>query len=280
MFFRGSQLPGRHRRPRPNPRPGTQLAVVALSSVAVVSVGGATAATAAPLSTRAVQGLPTLRTGSTGSTVVFLQRKLKVRGTGHFGPATRAAVKRYERAHDLPADGVVAGEDWRWIGRPQQVQKLALRVAPRTSSSPSPAASEAAAPEAAASEAASQAAAPGTSAFGDLVLGVAAEYKGAPYRHGGTGPSFDCSGFVSTVFARLGYDLPRTAAGMRAALTTVSREDLVPGDLVFVYNGGGGRVGHVAIYAGDDYWYEASQPGTPLGRHHAWSRSVSYGRVA
>ena len=33
-----------------------------------------------------------------------------------------------------------------------------------------------------------------------------------------------------------------------------------PGDLVFVYNGGGGSVGHVAIYAGGGYWWEAANP--------------------
>ena len=261
MFFHGSRLPGRHRRPRTNPRPGAQLAVVALSTLAVTALGGVSSADAAPLSARAVQGLPTLATGSTGSTVVYLQRKLKVRGTGHFGPATRAAVKRYERAHHLPADGVIADSDWRWIGRPQQASLLAARVPPRASRS-------------------AVRAQPGSSAFGDAVLDVAADYKGAPYQHGGTGPAFDCSGFVTTVFNRLGYDLPRTAAGMRAALPRVSRADLVPGDLVFVYNGGGGRVGHVAIYAGGDYWWEASQPGTPLGKRHAWSSNVSYGRVS
>jgi cell wall-associated NlpC family hydrolase len=41
------------------------------------------------------------------------------------------------------------------------------------------------------------------------------------------------------------------------------------GDLVFVYNGGGGRVGHVAIYAGGGKWWEASNPRTGVGLHKA-----------
>ena len=52
-----------------------------------------------------------------------------------------------------------------------------------------------------------------------------------------------------------------------------------PGNLVFVHNGEGGSVGHVAIYAGNGYWYEASNPSTGVGKHRAWSSNVSYGRV-
>ena len=52
-----------------------------------------------------------------------------------------------------------------------------------------------------------------------------------------------------------------------------------PGDLVFVYNGGGGSVGHVAIYAGGGYWYEAANPSAGVGYHRAWTTNVSYGRI-
>ena len=52
-----------------------------------------------------------------------------------------------------------------------------------------------------------------------------------------------------------------------------------PGDLVFVHNGGGGSIGHVAIYAGGGYWYEASNPSAGVGKHRAWSTNVTYGRV-
>ncbi|MDQ1624620.1 MAG: hypothetical protein QOJ49_118, partial [Actinomycetota bacterium] len=33
------------------------------------------------------------------------------------------------------------------------------------------------------------------------------------------------------------------------------------------------------IYAGNGWWYEASNPITGVGKHRAWSSNVSYGRV-
>lgn len=117
------------------------------------------------------------------------------------------------------------------------------------------------------------------SGFGARVLAMAARYAGSPYVYGGTTPSgFDCSGYVGYVFGQLGISLPRTAAAMYSATTRVSASDVRPGDLVFVHKGGG--VSHVAIYAGGGYWWEASRPGTPVGKHRAWTSSVSYGRVA
>jgi cell wall-associated NlpC family hydrolase len=111
------------------------------------------------------------------------------------------------------------------------------------------------------------------------VLRIAAQAaSGAYYRYGGTGPSgFDCSGFTSYVFSKVGVSLPHSSSAQRSAVKSVSNPQ--PGDLVFVYNGGGGSVGHVAIYAGNGYWWEASNPSMGVGKHRAWSSNVSYGRV-
>lgn len=107
---------------------------------------------------------------------------------------------------------------------------------------------------------------------------AAAAASGAYYAHGGAGPNgFDCSGFTQFVFAQVGISLPHQSSAQRAVARSVS--DPAPGDLVFVYNGGGGSIGHVAIYAGNGYWWEASNPSTGVGLHRAWSTSVSYGRV-
>jgi peptidoglycan DL-endopeptidase CwlO len=112
------------------------------------------------------------------------------------------------------------------------------------------------------------------------VLSIAASKSGSSYVHGGSGPSsFDCSGFTMYVFAKVGISLPHSAAAQRSMVRSIPRSALRPGDLVFVYNGGGGSVGHVAIYAGNGYWYEASNPSTGVGKHRAWSSNVSYGRV-
>jgi cell wall-associated NlpC family hydrolase len=107
---------------------------------------------------------------------------------------------------------------------------------------------------------------------------AAAAASGAYYVHGGAGPNgFDCSGFTQFVFAHVGLSLPHQSGQQRSVARSVSSP--APGDLVFVYNGGGGSIGHVAIYAGDGYWWEASNPSTGVGKHRAWSTNVSYGRV-
>ncbi len=102
--------------------------------------------------------------------------------------------------------------------------------------------------------------------------------SGAYYAHGGDGPSgFDCSGFTQYVFAQMGISLPHSSSAQRSMVQSVSNPQ--PGDLVFVYNGGGGSVGHVAIYAGGGYWWEAANPSAGVGYHRAWTTNVSYGRV-
>jgi cell wall-associated NlpC family hydrolase len=118
------------------------------------------------------------------------------------------------------------------------------------------------------------------SASAASVLAIAAAQQGDRYRHGGDGPdTFDCSGFTQYVFGKVGISLPHSSAAQRAVARRISADEVRPGDLVFVYNGGGGRVGHVAIYGGRGLWYEASNPGRPVGANRPWSSNVSYGRV-
>jgi murein DD-endopeptidase MepM/ murein hydrolase activator NlpD len=56
----------------------------------------------------------TLSYGDTGRAVHYVQRRLGVQpNSGWFGPLTRAAVKRYQRAHGLPATGRVGRATWK-----------------------------------------------------------------------------------------------------------------------------------------------------------------------
>ncbi|MDD2585555.1 MAG: NlpC/P60 family protein [Syntrophomonadaceae bacterium] len=95
---------------------------------------------------------------------------------------------------------------------------------------------------------------------GNRIIAKAEEYLGTPYRYGGQGPGgFDCSGFAKYIYKQFGYDLPRTAASQFQNGTTVAREDMVPGDLVFFSCGRGG-IDHVGIYSGSNRFIHSSSP--------------------
>ena len=92
------------------------------------------------------------------------------------------------------------------------------------------------------------------SASAARVLATADQYVGTRYRYGGESPAegFDCSGFVQFVYGRHGVELPRVSYQQASAGRAAPGEltALQPGDLMF-FSAGGGRVDHVAIYAGD-----------------------------
>lgn len=86
---------------------------------------------------------------------------------------------------------------------------------------------------------------------------------GIRYRFGGNNPQsgFDCSGFVRHVFSdALGVLLPRTAVEMARVGSTVGREELQPGDLVF-FNTLSRAFSHVGIYLGDNKFMHANSRG-------------------
>ena len=95
------------------------------------------------------------------------------------------------------------------------------------------------------------------------VVPTAEQYIGVPYRYGGTSPrtGFDCSGFVQYVYGIQGVDLPRTSrqmAGVGMAVTPSTRTMAV-GDLMLFQQGG--RISHVAIYAGSGRFIHSSSSG-------------------
>jgi cell wall-associated NlpC family hydrolase len=95
---------------------------------------------------------------------------------------------------------------------------------------------------------------------GQQVVDLAMQYLGCKYVYGASGPTqFDCSGFTSYVYGKLGYSLNRSAAGQTQNGTYVSRDQLQVGDLVlFRQSGSTKAASHVGIYIGNDQFIHAS----------------------
>jgi hypothetical protein len=82
-------------------------------------------------------------------------------------------------------------------------------------------------------------------------------WMGTRYRFGGESRSgIDCSAFTREIFREtFGMELPRNTAMQVQEGSSVSRDDLAPGDLVFFRRGG---TRHVGIYLGDNEFLHAS----------------------
>ncbi|MGG7215122.1 NlpC/P60 family protein [Clostridium nigeriense] len=97
-----------------------------------------------------------------------------------------------------------------------------------------------------------------TSSSGNAIVDYAYTLMGTPYVYGATGPSsFDCSGFTSYVYRNAaGIEITRTTYSQLGVGTSVSYNELQPGDLVFTYGSD-----HVGIYVGNGQYIHAPQPG-------------------
>lgn len=101
---------------------------------------------------------------------------------------------------------------------------------------------------------------PEASEGGQAVCDLAAQFLGVPYVWGGTSPSgFDCSGLVQYVYNQLGIKLARVADDQMKEGIPVTRDQLMPGDLVgFGY---GGYASHIGIYVGNGMMIHAPHTG-------------------
>lgn len=97
------------------------------------------------------------------------------------------------------------------------------------------------------------------SAFADSKMDkVIDKAIGTKYVSGGTTTNgFDCSGFTMYVFDKIGINLPHQSGSQYQMGSSVSRDELRAGDLVF-FNTSGRGVSHVGIYVGDGEFAHAS----------------------
>lgn len=101
----------------------------------------------------------------------------------------------------------------------------------------------------------------GLSAKRTAVLDYAAKFLGVPYVYGGSTPSgFDCSGFTSYVYKNTVCSIERVAQAQFDTTTRVSRDELLPGDLVF-FGSSAYSISHVGIYVGDGQFIHAPHTG-------------------
>jgi cell wall-associated NlpC family hydrolase len=100
----------------------------------------------------------------------------------------------------------------------------------------------------------------GPKSLGFRVAQIALDFLGVKYRWGGMSreTGMDCSGFVKTVYALCGIELPRTSAEQFRQGRAVDPGELAAGDLVFF--GRNHRVNHVGIYLGEGKFIHAPRP--------------------
>ena len=89
--------------------------------------------------------------------------------------------------------------------------------------------------------------------YAQSLIGISYVYGGASLR------GFDCSGFTMFVLGKFGIQLPHEASRqMTMGLDVPSRDDLIPGDLVFFKTLGSKVVNHVGIYLGKNLFIHAA----------------------
>lgn len=99
----------------------------------------------------------------------------------------------------------------------------------------------------------------------------AQQQLGKPYLWGGEGTAedggrFDCSGLTQAAYRTVGIELPRVANDQYNAGPHPSRDELLPGDLVFFSDDltDSRAIRHVGIYVGGGYMINAPYTGAVI----------------
>jgi cell wall-associated NlpC family hydrolase len=151
------------------------------------------------------------------SQVRALQRRLGVTADGVVGPQTRAAIKAFESAHGLPANG-----------EPDAATLSAAGVSDTTTTGADQTDGTSATP-------------PATSSKAATVVQAAMSKVDASYSYGATGPSsFDCSGLVMWALRQAGLTVPHSSFAQYGLGQSVSADQIQAGDLVFFNTAGSG----------------------------------------
>ena len=102
----------------------------------------------------------------------------------------------------------------------------------------------------------------------ERMLRTASTQLGRPYRSGGCDPNtgFDCSGFTTWVFNKYGIHLPRSSREQFQTGTTVARNSLRKGDLVFFKSKRG--INHVGIYLENGKFIHSASNGKSVTISH------------
>lgn len=108
---------------------------------------------------------------------------------------------------------------------------------------------------------------------GSAIIAEAAKHVGTAYRSGGGSPSegFDCSGFVSYVYAQFGISLPSSSSGYYSIGTRV--DSPMPGDIILT-------PGHVGLYAGPNLQIDAPTSGKTVQFRGIWQNNPIFIRVS
>lgn len=212
------------------------------------------AATAAVVGWSSIACAAAFQVGDQGKEVAEIQAQLvevgyDVSADGDFGPATKEAIKSFQKSQGLEVDGIVGPSTYyALMGRSMPVVSRGNNYASRR------------------------------------MISTAMGFLGTPYVWGGTSPSgFDCSCFVQYIYATAGISVPRTADVQFDVGEPVSIDSLRPGDAVFfsTYEPG---PSHVGIYIGDGNFIHASSVCgvtiTPLHKEYYINRYLGARRMS